>query len=48
MDLDKGCRLELEEEYWLEEEESEEKYWWFREKNNIGSVLDFMFFLFIF
>jgi hypothetical protein len=27
IDLDKECRLELEEEFWLEEEENEEKYW---------------------
>ena len=39
MDSDKEWKLELEEEYWLEEEKSEERYWQFREKNNIGSVL---------
>jgi|GEM_PF-5172955 len=48
MDLDKECRLGLEGECWLEEEKNEEKYWWFKEKNNVGSEFDFMFFLFIF
>jgi len=34
---DKECRLELEEECWLEEEKNEEKYWRFKEKNNVRS-----------